>query len=1129
LSAFADIGVHRSIFIRICFGGNNMRKFRLMYNSAIVILIWNSSSALATVYNSDGSSTNIQYIHDNLAVNGDTIVIPAGGFAWTGTLSLSKAITLQGAGVGQTLVTGGSVNWDYRSTTNGLVRVTGIETNGTLWSFTGRNDINVNFRFDHNKLTITGHPQMGWNTLIGVIDHNQFFHDGFMWEINDSYWNGDPLGDGDYCYAAPTDLGSGDFLFIEDNTFICTVTNSTTPIIDSTHGGSRFVLRHNVLYDSQVNTHGTESSRRHRGGRAVEIYNNQFIGTTRTNDILGQLRSGVNIVHDNTFTGWSTNGPAHWDLAAYHASSYDDPWQSGDGTNPWDVNVPGVFDSGTVSASSGVTVTDSTKSWAPNQWAGYTIRNASQSGHHGSNILSNTATSITFAVGHDTNLSFASGDTYEIRKVQQVIDGPGRAGGSLIQNQSPTPPPNWNDQVTEPCYSWNNTDEHGASVGFGVSQAGRNVIRQGEHYFNGIPMPGYEPYVYPHPLTQQDGTPTPGPTATPTATPTPRPSLTPSPTATAKPSPTPTSPPSPTPTATTPPTPSPQPTSTPTATATPTTTVTPIPPPPPALVQHLASAIDIFPVADAVSFPAPNPSLAGNTLLLTVQLNAVGSITGVTDDKGNSWSLVASLTNTTYSKKMYLFMAQNVAAGTTIVKAHFTGVSTNQNRAVPQGALTEFYNVGDVDAVATSTNSTTTSPLTTTMDGDLIYEWGASLSTTDNSIHTIGGTYNGTNISAGAGFTLLSADLQVGSCDQYQIQQSAGTITPTFTPSGNATWGAIAVALKPSPAGTAPSGMRIVHVQHTLVSSISTQNRPNPIPIQFPSSGNLIVGQFNSTFHAITNVTDSLGNTWSTPPLAMTHGGVGNTTAQIIYSANANTSPNLSNITITTAGANTFGDDMLVLHDIVGASASPFDVGATSGGNQTVNAPLTIATITPLHTGIVFAVGSWNHHTANEIVSPVGALYDMVVNDFDDDGPGGTGTTPSTLDMDNPYGHFFNVGTSQLSFTFDYNHSKSTAQGADSWGGAAGAFAAETQSTPTPTPTPSATMTPTPIPSPSPTPVVSPSPVPSPTPTPIPTATATATIPPSPSPSPTSTATATPTATPTPKHTPRPHPSRGPG
>ena len=103
LSVFDDIGVDRSILTPNCEVGE-MCKFQTLCKSAIVILIWNGFPALATVYNSDGSSTNIQYTHDNLAVDGDTIVLPAGTFTWISGITITKAITLQGQGVGSTIV-----------------------------------------------------------------------------------------------------------------------------------------------------------------------------------------------------------------------------------------------------------------------------------------------------------------------------------------------------------------------------------------------------------------------------------------------------------------------------------------------------------------------------------------------------------------------------------------------------------------------------------------------------------------------------------------------------------------------------------------------------------------------------------------------------------------------------------------------------------------------------------------------------------------------------------------------------------------------------------------------------------------------------------------------------------------
>jgi len=53
-----------------------MGNIRTLCRSAIVMATWNGFSALATVYDSDGSSTNIQSIHDTLAVDGDTITLP---------------------------------------------------------------------------------------------------------------------------------------------------------------------------------------------------------------------------------------------------------------------------------------------------------------------------------------------------------------------------------------------------------------------------------------------------------------------------------------------------------------------------------------------------------------------------------------------------------------------------------------------------------------------------------------------------------------------------------------------------------------------------------------------------------------------------------------------------------------------------------------------------------------------------------------------------------------------------------------------------------------------------------------------------------------------------------------------
>src|SRR5947209_1680366 len=55
-----------------------------------------ASHCEATVYHSDGSAANVQYIHNTQAVDGDAITLPAGTFSWSSSVSVSKAITIQG-------------------------------------------------------------------------------------------------------------------------------------------------------------------------------------------------------------------------------------------------------------------------------------------------------------------------------------------------------------------------------------------------------------------------------------------------------------------------------------------------------------------------------------------------------------------------------------------------------------------------------------------------------------------------------------------------------------------------------------------------------------------------------------------------------------------------------------------------------------------------------------------------------------------------------------------------------------------------------------------------------------------------------------------------------------------------
>ena len=67
-----------------------------------------------------------------------------------------------------------------------------------------------------------------------------------------------------------------------------------------------------IATEMQVQSHGTEDGR-WRGGRAREIYNNDFHIATHTLAVVGGMRSGVTVFHDNTFDG---REPGSFDVSA---------------------------------------------------------------------------------------------------------------------------------------------------------------------------------------------------------------------------------------------------------------------------------------------------------------------------------------------------------------------------------------------------------------------------------------------------------------------------------------------------------------------------------------------------------------------------------------------------------------------------------------------------------------------------------------------------------------------------------------------------------------------------------------------------------------------------------------------
>ena len=284
------------------------------------MLTWSGFSALGAVYNSDGTAASVQYLHDNLAHDGDTITLPAGMFTWTSGVHLTKGITLQGAGVGITIVKDNVqtpaqlIYWDLRGVSNGAARITGIDfqdggrqsvANGPagVLHIDALNNNGTTFRFDHNSWTNL-YGFACFDTVIGVIDHNTFnvAHANGAIDVYASYWNGDTGGFGDKSWNAPTNFGSSQFLFMEDNSFSNAPNNSLGGVTDAVTG-ARFVVRYNSIYNCSIYNHGTDSTGRTRSCRAIEGYNNTFTGSG-LNKYVGGTRGGLILFHDNSISGY---------------------------------------------------------------------------------------------------------------------------------------------------------------------------------------------------------------------------------------------------------------------------------------------------------------------------------------------------------------------------------------------------------------------------------------------------------------------------------------------------------------------------------------------------------------------------------------------------------------------------------------------------------------------------------------------------------------------------------------------------------------------------------------------------------------------------------------------------------
>jgi hypothetical protein len=340
-------------------------------------------------------------------------------------------------------------------------------------------------------------------------------------------------------------------------------------------------------------------------------------------------------------------------------------------------------------------------------------------------------------------------------------------------------------------------------------------------------------------------------------------------------------------------------------------------------------------------------TLTGNLLTLRMTYPHGSTISSITDNKSNTYTLGASADSGSGGWVTALYYLAGVSTGTTQINVNFSASVTDWH-----ASLQEFSGVASTSPADGNCSSSTAapptvqcgSPIVTSASGDLVVA-------TTMLVGGLGGNLCGStssSIQPGGSFVLDAADPYCSDADEEFVQAAAGAVNPSFSITGNSnTFNIAAMAFKPAAAGTNPTGMYILH-QATVEINQGASSQTN----YFVSTGNLLVASvddsnMNSGGNIVTIDTCTPTNAWTKRSPAAG-------APQMFFIASPAASTNLH----CTVHSGQPGDTtLLVYYDVAGAASAPEDVDSAYFWNTgtTISGP----TITPSTSpGIAFAVSN---------------------------------------------------------------------------------------------------------------------------------------------------------------------------
>lgn len=373
----------------------------------------------------------------------------------------------------------------------------------------------------------------------------------------------------------------------------------------------------------------------------------------------------------------------------------------------------------------------------------------------------------------------------------------------------------------------------------------------------------------------------------------------------------------------------------------------------------------------------PNDTLAHNNLFLFIDANSGVTITAgnVTDNAGNSWIQV--LAPVVAGQSGHCYRVADSAAGTREVTVVIDVSDTFMQFTLVEvaycstAALATALDGTAGSATGQNTTTITSGATTTTVNGDLIFQYIFDRAQLDQA-----------SMTAGTGFTLLSAQGIDGIGLQMQVQAALGTITPSMTIASASNYNTFSFAIKPdsTKGDHTLTGVRVDSIQHHCPRTWTSKALP------FPARGNCIhvSAGWGDTAVSISGVTDNKNNTYVRPS-ANSHQ-VDSTQRCDAWTAFPATTGQDLVVTVTLTGG-TLGHGMVLLYDVTGAGG----IGSGSNGTQgSQGAPggdlvsLTITRSSPsslvIYGGVIF------QHTAINLGNGTGKWYPDMMTEANSDG-----------------------------------------------------------------------------------------------------------------------------------------------